>query len=227
MDKIHVLLNKHKSTQLTHLVSSYFFFFSSKDKQRNGFPGRGFFKNPLLCTCICALKLWKEKRSSFESINFYKPIKNAKAVQTSQKAKLLLLRGRTPFAKLTLLCSANKGLCKVSKASQFYWKEHTTANQLTSEVSSLKFKNGITKTYVDLTLCDIQSDALTTARTRLGYFQSIPLRLIIKLLNKRLTTAISSWTPAKFWSSRMQILKELAERFSIHTEAASCFMPDL
>ena len=64
----------------------------------------------------------------------------------------------------------------------------------TSEVSSLKFKNGITKTYVDLTPSDTQSDAQTATPPRLRYFQSITMRAIIKLLNKikTLTTAMSS-----------------------------------
>ena len=43
----------------------------------------------------------------------------------------------------------------------------------------------------------------------------------------KLTTDISSWTPAKFWSSLKQILKEAADTSSSQTLAASCFRPFL
>ena len=43
----------------------------------------------------------------------------------------------------------------------------------------------------------------------------------------KLTTEISSWTPAKFWSSLKQILKEAADTSSSQTLAASCFRPFL
>ena len=41
------------------------------------------------------------------------------------------------------------------------------------------------------------------------------------------TTDMSSWTPAKFCSSRRQILKEVAVTSSSHTVVASCLRRDL
>ena len=45
---------------------------------------------------------------------------------------------------------------------------------------------------------------------------------IVSWFHYKLTTEMSSWTPAKFWSSRIQILKDLADAFSSQTVAASC-----
>ena len=131
MDKIYVLLNKHKSVQSTHLVSLYVLF-SNKYKHRNASPGNSSFKLSLFCTCIWAHKLGNDqKKIPLRALKLSTAIKIAKTLQTSQKAKLLLSEGRTPFANLTLLCSLNKGLCNLSKANQFCGKEYIPANQLT------------------------------------------------------------------------------------------------
>ena len=119
MDKIHVLWNKHKSVQSTHLVSLYVLF-SKKYKQHDDSPGNSPLKFYSPARAYVRINHEKKKRKTpLRTSKLFKVIKIANTLQTSQKAKLLLLEGRTPFAKLTLLCSANKGLCKVSKANQF------------------------------------------------------------------------------------------------------------
>ena len=128
------MFNKHKFVQLKQLVCLYVLF-SNKDKQRDDSLGNSSFK--MSCSA-CAYgrinyekKKKRKKKIPLRVSKLSTTLKIAKNRHTWQKAKFLLLEGRTPFGKLTLLCSANKGLCKVSKANQFCWKDYIPEHQLT------------------------------------------------------------------------------------------------